>query len=57
MKLKVMSPVFSVISKVIIIIVVVSVFVPGKPFKPSLMFACKTGVCVSDAPFRRPTLG
>jgi hypothetical protein len=31
-------------------------FVPGKPFQPSLMFACKAGAYSSEATFRCPTL-
>jgi hypothetical protein len=33
------------------------VFVPGKPFKPSLMFVDKDGAYRSEAPFRCSTLG
>ncbi len=33
------------------------VFVPGKPFQPSLMFAGKTGVYLSEAPFRCSNIG
>jgi len=33
------------------------VFVPGKPFKPSLIFAGKAGAYPSEAPFRCSTLG
>jgi len=32
-------------------------FVPGKPFKPGLMFAGKPEVYLSEAPFRRSTQG
>jgi hypothetical protein len=33
------------------------VFVPGKPFQPSLMFAGKAGAYPSEAPFTCCTLG
>jgi hypothetical protein len=33
-----------------------SVFVPGKPFQPSLMFAGKAGAYPSETPFRCSTL-
>ncbi len=33
------------------------VFVPGKPFQPSLMFADKARAYPSEAPFRCSTLG
>ncbi len=33
------------------------VFVTGKPFKPSLMFAGKAGAYLIEAPFRCSTLG
>jgi hypothetical protein len=33
------------------------VFVPGKPFKPSLMFVGKAGAFVSEAPIKCSTLG
>ncbi len=33
------------------------VFVPGKPFKPSLMFAGKARAYLSEAPSRCSTLG
>jgi len=32
-------------------------FVPGKPFQPSLMFASKAGAYPNEAPFRCSTLG
>jgi len=32
------------------------VFVPGKPFQPSIMFAGKTGAYPSEAHFRCSTL-
>jgi hypothetical protein len=32
-------------------------FVPGKPFQPSLMFFSKAKACLSEAHFRCPTLG
>ncbi len=32
-------------------------FVPGKPFRPSLVFADKAGAYRSEAPFRSSTLG
>jgi hypothetical protein len=33
------------------------VFVPGKPFQPSLIFVGKAGASPSEAPFRYSTLG
>ena len=33
------------------------VFVPGKPFQPSHMFAGKAGAYMSEAPFRCSMLG
>jgi hypothetical protein len=33
------------------------VFVPDKPFQPSLMFADKARAYLSDGPFRCSTLG
>ncbi len=32
-------------------------FVPGKPFKPNLMFVSKAGNYLSEAPFKCYTLG
>ncbi len=32
-------------------------FVPGKPLKPSLMFASTARACPSEAPFSRSTQG
>ncbi len=32
-------------------------FVPGKPFQPSLMFSSKVKAFLSEAHFRCPTLG
>ena len=32
-------------------------FVPGKPFQPSVMFTGKAGAYPSEAPFRCPTQG
>jgi len=36
--------------------VIARVFVPGKPFETSLMFASMTGVYLSETPFRCSTL-
>ncbi len=32
-------------------------FVPGKPFQPSIMFAIKAGAYMNESPFRCSTLG
>jgi hypothetical protein len=37
--------------------IIISAFVPGKPYQPSLMFVGKAGAYLSEATFRCSTLG